>query len=176
MKIKFVFLSIIIVATLTLPELAQQNQTDMSKPGMKMHDMSVIMGKPTAEATVDGLNMKVWLVTQEQHKKMMYEMGMSKMKDSSMKMDKAIKERMMVGTHHIMLVIKDTLSGNEIEKAIGLVLFVSPSGKSTSVDLKSMMNHFGGSLTLNEKGEYQIKVSVDVAGVTKSTQFKYIVN
>jgi hypothetical protein len=176
MKIKYVSLSIILAVILILPTFGQQDQTNMSKPGMKIHDMSGIMGKPTAEATVDGLNMKVWLVTQQQHKKMMYEMGMSKMKDSSMKMDKAMKDRMMVGTHHIMLVINDSLSENNIDNILGLVLYMSPSGKSTSVDLKSMMNHFGGSLTLDEKGEYLFKVSVDVAGVTKSTQFKYIVN
>jgi hypothetical protein len=75
-----------------------------------------------------------------------------------------------------MLVINDSLSENNIDNILGLVLYMSPSGKSTSVDLKSMMNHFGGSLTLDEKGEYLFKVSVDVAGVTKSTQFKYIVN
>jgi hypothetical protein len=39
-----------------------------------------------------------------------------------------------------------------------------------------MMSHFGGSLTLTEKGEYNLKVSVIVGGVTKSTQFKYVVD
>jgi hypothetical protein len=39
--------------------------------GMKQHDMSKMMGKPTVNATVEGLHMKVWIMTQRQHKKMM---------------------------------------------------------------------------------------------------------
>ena len=33
------------------------------------------------------------------------------------------------------------------------------------------MSHFGGGLTLDEKGEYQFTVSVNVDGVSKTTQF-----
>ena len=175
MKIKYIFLSTVLTIALTLPMFGQQNQADTIKPGMKMHDMSSMMGKPTAEAIVEGLHMKVWLMTQEQHKKMKEEMGMSKMKDTSMKMNKVMMDLMMAGTHHIMVDIKDSTSGKEIANATAQVLIVSPSKNNSSVDLKSMMNHFGGALTLNEKGEYQIKVSVTVAGFSKSTQFKYVV-
>jgi hypothetical protein len=37
------------------------------------------------------------------------------------------------------------------------------------------MEHFGGVLTLTEKGEYHLTVSVIVGGVTRSTQFQYVV-
>jgi hypothetical protein len=142
---------------------------------MKHHHMMSMMGKPTADATVEGLHMKVWLMTQKHHKKMMKEMkhdGMG-MKDDSMKMDKATKEAMMAGTHHIMLHVTDAASGKEVSDASVKVLILSPSKKNSSVELMPIMNHFGDGLTLSEKGEYQFTVIVKVDGVPKSTQFKY---
>jgi hypothetical protein len=175
MKIKYVFLSTVLTIALTLPMFGQQNHPDTTKPDMKKHDMSSVMGKPTVDTTVGGLHMKVWLMTQQQHKKMKGEMGMSEMKDTSMKMNKAMMDSMMAGTHHIMLDVKDTSSGKEIANASAMVLIVSPSKKSSSVDLKPMMSHFGGALTLDEKGEYQFTVSVNLGGVSKSMQFQYVV-
>ena len=175
MKIKYVFLTTVLTIALTLPMFGQQEQANITKTDTKMHEMSKMMGKPTAETTVDGLQMKVWVMTQEQHKMMKEKMGMSEMKDTSMKMNKAAMDSMMAGTHHIMLDVKDTSSGKEIANASAMVLIVPPSKKSSSVDLKSMMSHFGGALTLDEKGEYQFTVSVNVGGVSKSMQFQYVV-
>jgi hypothetical protein len=176
MKIKYVFLSIFLTISLSLPAFGQKEQADVTKTDTKMHDMSKMMGKPTAEAIVDGLQMKVWIMTQQEHKKMRDEMGMSKMKDTSIEMASAMTNAMLVGTHHIMLDLKDNSNGNEIASATANVLIESPSKYNSSVDLKKMMSHFGGSLTLTEKGEYNLKVSVIVGGVTKSTQFKYVVD
>ncbi|MHB9012722.1 MAG: hypothetical protein ACYC49_10935 [Ignavibacteriaceae bacterium] len=187
MKIKYVFLSTILAMAFTLTLFGQHNDT--TKADMKKHHMSKMMGKPKVDVTVDGLHMKVWLMTQKHHKKLMKEMkhnGM-KMKDTSMamgkdimrmkhhnmEMNKEMMDSMTAGTHHIMLEVKDAVSGKEISNASASVLIISPSKKSTSVDLKSMMNHFGGALTLDEKGEYQFTVSVNVDGVSKSTQFQY---
>ena len=175
MKIKYVFLSTILTIALTLPMFGQEKHADMTKTDLKKHDMSSMMGKPTVDTTVEGLHMKVWLMTQQQHEKMKGEMGMSEMKDTSMKMNKAMMDSMMAGTHHIMLDVKDTASGKEITNASAIVLIVSPSKKNSSVDLKPMMSHFGGALALDEKGEYQFTVSVNVGGVSKSTQFQYVV-
>ena len=171
MKLKYVFLSTILTIALTLPMFGQEIHADITKTDLKKHDMSIMMGKPTVEATVDGFLMKVWLMTQQQHKKMKVATKMSEMKDSSMKMNKA----MMAGTHHIMLDLKDSSNGNEIANASATVLIESPSKIISSVDLRKMMSHFGGPLTLIEKGEYQLKVSVIVDGVTRSTQFQYVV-
>jgi hypothetical protein len=38
-----------------------------------------------------------------------------------------------------------------------------------------MMSHFGDGVTLDEKGEYQFTLSVNVGGVSKTTQFQYTV-
>ena len=98
MKIKYAFLSTALTIALTLPLFGQHNHDDMTKTDMKKHDMSSMMGKPTVDATVEGLHMKVWLMTQKQHKKMMMDhdmMGMKhngmEMKDTSMGMDKDMK-------------------------------------------------------------------------------------
>lgn len=209
MKTKYVFLSTALTIALTLPMFGQHNhddmtKTDMKKHDMKGHDMASMMGKPTVDATVEGLHMQVWLMTQKQHKKLMKgkmgqmmmgkdmkgmkhegmemqdtSMGMGKdmkrMKHDGMEMDKATKDAMMSGTHHMMLDVTDAANGKEIANASAKILIVSPSKKNSSVDLKSMMSCFGNGLALDEKGEYQFTVSVNVNGVSKTKQFQYAV-
>jgi hypothetical protein len=202
MKIKFVFLSTALAIALTLPVFGQHDHADMKKTDMNKHDMSM-MGKPTVDATVEGLHMKVWLMTQKEHKKMMKDkmggmmmrkdmkgmnhdgMGMKDtsmtgkdmmgMKHDGMGMDNATREAMMSGTHHIMLDVTDAASSKEVANASTKVMIVSPTKKNSSVDLKQMTSHFGNGLTLNEKGEYQFTVSVNVSGVSKTEQFTYAV-
>jgi hypothetical protein len=202
MKIKYVFLSTALSVALTLPLFGQHNHDDMTKADMKKHDMSSMMGKPTVDATVEGLHMKVWLMTQKQHKKMMKgkmghmmmgkdmkkmndddmgmkdtSMGMGKdmkgMKHEGMGMSKAMMDSMMAGTHCIMLDVSDAATKKGISDANAKVMFVSPSKKHSSVDLKPMMSHFGGALTLDEKGKYDIVVNVSVNGVLSTKEFQY---
>jgi hypothetical protein len=141
--------------------------------------------------------MKVWLMTQKAHKKMMkgkmgemmmdhnkmgmkdtgMDMGkdMKGMKHDGMEMDKATKEAMMAGTHHIMLDVTDATSGNEIADASAKLLIVSPSKKNSSIDLKPVMTHFGNGIALSEKGEYQFTVNINMGGASKTKQFQYTV-
>ena len=197
MKTKYAILSTALAIALTLPLFGQHNHADTTKTGMKKHDMSDMLGKPALDATVEGLHMKVWLMTQEQHKSMMKDhdmrgmkhdgMGMGKemkhdgmgtgkgMKHDGMEMDKGTKDSMMSGSHHIMLDVTDAASGKEIADASARILILSPSKKNSSVDLKAAMNHFGTGLTLDEKGIYKMTVSVDVKGVSKTKAFEYTV-
>jgi hypothetical protein len=168
MKTKYVLLPAVLIIVLAMTVFGRQNHDGTTKKDMKKHDMMSMMGKPTVDATVEGLHMKIWLMTQKDHKKMMKEM-----KNDDMKMDKATKEAMMAGTHHIMLHVTDAASGKDITDASVKVLIVSPSKKNSSVELKPMMSHFGDGLTLAKKGEYQFTVIVKVDGVPKSTQFKF---
>jgi len=184
---------------LTLPAFAQFTPAADSviKPGKKPQDKESMMGKPTFQATSGDLIFSIWITTQEDHKKMMAEMsgmGMNKdmdmkgkedmgiMKDSSaamgkgMKMDNATKEAMMSGTHHMMVEVKNTVSGKETNAISAKVEIVSPTNKNSSVDLKMpMVNHFGSGLTLDEKGEYLLTVSVLVGNVSKTIKLKYTV-
>ena len=209
MKTKYLLLSTLLTIALTLPTFGRDNLSDTTS----------MMGNPTADATVGGIHIKVWLMTQEQHNEMMMpaekggEMGrmemtgidhanmtMAKdmkgmpqdsmgMKATGMRMDndtvdaiqgsrsmnKAMMNSMAAGTHHIVVDATEIASGKEIADASAKVLLESPSKKSSSVNLTPMMQHFGGALTLNEKGEYRFTVNVSVGGVTKTTQFQYAV-
>ena len=191
MKKRYIYFSTVLTVVLTLSLFGQVTHGDTTKTTMKHHPMVSMMGKPTVDATVEDLHMKVRLMTQKHHKKMMKEMNhkgkgmrdssmtmnedMKGMEHDGMKMDKATKEAMMAGTHCIMLDVTDVASGKEITNAGVNVLIVSPSKKSSSVDLKPMMSHFGDGVTLDEKGEYQFTLSVNVSGDSKTTQFHYTV-
>ena len=198
MKTKITFLTFILAMALTLPTFAQFTPAPDTIPklNMKQHDMLSKMGKPTFEATSGDLQFSIWIMTQEEHKKMMSEMsekgmdkdmdmkGMDKdmkmdtssKKDKGMGMDNAIKETMMAGTHHMMVEVKNTTSGKETNAISAKVEIVSPSNKTSSVDLKMpKANHFGSGLTLDEKGEYQLTVSVTVGDIAKTMKLKYTV-
>jgi hypothetical protein len=194
MTTKYALLSTALTIALALPVFGQDMQKSTAGTDMKKHDMSGRMGKPTVDVTVEGLHMKVWLMTQNQHKEMMkpkptmmmkhgekdtsMAMGneMQGMKHEGMEMDKAKMDSMMAGTHHIGLEVTDSAKGTAIANASVTLLIESPSKKNSSVDLKPMMSHFGGGLTLDEKGEYRFTVSVNAGGVAKTTKFHYTVN
>lgn len=205
MKTKYVLLTTtILVIVLTITMFGQTTHNMKTKTDIKKHEMSNMMGKPTVDATVEGLRMKVWLLTQKQHKKMMKgkmgqmmmhgekegamermktkgmkdtSMGMGKdmkgMKQDGMEMNKATKEAMMSGTHHIMLDVTDAASGKEIANGSATVQIVYPSKKNSSVNLNPVMSHFGGGVSLDEKGEYLFTINFNVGANYKTTQFKY---
>jgi len=200
MKNKIAFFAFVLTMAFALPMYAQYTPDTIPKAGMKQHDRLSMMGKPTFEATSGDLQFSIWIITQQEHQKMMKEMnekdmGMNKdmkgmkdkgmgmkkdtnsMKSKGMGMDTETKEAMMAGTHHIMIEVKNTVSGKEVSNASSAkVAIISPSNKESLVDLKMpMMNHFGGGLTLDEKGEYQLTVSVTVGDIAKTMKLKYTV-
>ncbi len=204
MNTKNVLLSTVLTIALTLPMVGQHAHEGKANMDMKKHSMSKMMGKPTADATVEGLHMKVWLMTQKQHKKMMkgkmahmmmdkdmkgmkhdgmemtdsskeMQEHMKGMKHGGMGMNKAKMDSIMAGTHCIMLDVTDAASKEELSEAEAKVMIVTPSKKHSSVDLNPMMSHFGSGLTLEEKGKYQFTVNVIVGGITKTIPFSYVV-
>jgi hypothetical protein len=214
-KTIYLFLSAVLTIALTSPLFGRDNLADSTKTDMKQPDLSSMMGKPTVDTTVGGLHMKVWLMTQDQHREMMMhaetegEIGLMELtgidhaemttakdmkgmprdsvgiKASSISTDndtvdtiqgsRSMNKAMMAGTHHIVLDVTERASGKEIAGTGARVLIESPSKKSSSIDLKSMMEDFGGTLTLNEKGEYRFTVNVTFGGITKTTRFQYAV-
>jgi hypothetical protein len=134
-------------------------------------------GNPTFETTTAGLEIKVWVMTQEEHKMMMEGMnGQMKMDNGKEgKKKKGEKKTNMTGTHHIKIEVTDAASGQARNDLTTKVEVTSPKKKSTWVDLKSMSNHYGQDLTLKEKGTYLFIIRIDDKGVRKSTQFSYTV-
>ena len=195
MKTKSILLSTTLMIALAMPAVAQHEHNEQSKAKTKGHGMSSIMGEPKFDKSVNGVNMKVWLITQDEHKKMMKEMGhgmmgmshgkesgrmehnmMSEgMKHDTKGMDEETMEAMMAGTHHIMLVATDTTTKKPIDDASAKIVISSPSKKTSSVELKRMKDHFGAGLTLDEKGTYILNLRIEAAKKIHSADFQYLV-
>ncbi len=215
--IKYIFFATVLTVALTLFMFGQDTDGDKHKADMKHHGTSEMIGKPIVDVTVDDLHMKIWLITQEQHKEIMKgernaemmdkeregakgpmeKMGMQrtgsivkKMEDTSIvkekdmkgvkvdskKADSSTTETALTGTHLLMLDITDAESGNEVDGASAKIDIVSPSDINSSVDLTTtIMSHFGSGLTLDEEGLYDFTLSVDVRGVSTTTQFQHTV-
>lgn len=194
---------------------AQHDHSSQEKS--KSKSMSDMMGQPTFEKSLDGTSIKVWLITQEEHKKMM-DQGMSdkhseghememmgdkttkENKDSSrhdhmmhgdmkdmdhgmmgkgMKHDmkgadhKNMMEAMMSGTHHVMVTITDEKTGKAPEKSDVTLILTTASKKTSTVELKEMMNHFGSGVSLEEKGTYTFTIEVKVGSKHNEMSFSY---
>jgi hypothetical protein len=131
-----------------------------------------MIGRPTFDSTADGLNMKVWIVTQQVNRKMM------KGKMGQMmygKKEPSLRHHMMSGTHHFMLFLKDASSGMEIAECSANLRLETPSKENSTVNLKKIMRHFARGLSLEEKGEYLFTVHVNVRGGDKTIRFRYMV-
>ncbi len=184
----------ILTLAVTLAAFGQSAMEPLASSELKPGDMSGIMGKPTVDVTVEGLQIKVWLMSQARHKEMMKpgpammmrhgendtSMGMGSksggMKSEGMSMSKPMMDSMMAGTHHIGVDLKDAVNGKEFENASVRLQIESPSKKNSTVDLRPMMSHFGNALTLDEKGEYHFVLNVTVGGLSRTTKFEYTVN
>ncbi|MCL4547100.1 MAG: hypothetical protein M1495_00845 [Bacteroidetes bacterium] len=176
MKTRNVFITTtILVIVLALTMLGQTKQKAKTKTIINKSDVSSVLGKPVYESTVDSLNTKVWIITQKKYQGMQKtNMGklMGKM-DNKMEMDKATKEAVLKGTHYFIFDVTNITSGKQFADTSAKVEIVSPSKVVSSVNLQPMMNHFGGGVSLNEKGEYLFTINLNVGAGYKTSQFKY---
>jgi hypothetical protein len=176
MKTIYMFLTPILLIVLTLTMFGQNTRGVKKKTVIKKNTIASVMGKPVYESTVDSLNTKVWIISQKKNKELTKtKMGkmMGTMKDANMMTDKATKEAMMAGTHYLVFDVTNITNGKTIADSSAKVEVVSPSRKMASVNLQPMMNHFGGGISLEEKGEYLFTINLDVGADYKTTQFKY---
>jgi hypothetical protein len=172
MKIKYALFSATIVFFFTLAAFAQTK----SKINTKKDDIAGVLGKPVFELTVDSLNTKVWIISQQRYKGMMKSntgKTMRKMKEDKLPMDKGTKESMESGTHYFIFDVTNILNKREFADTSAKVEIVSPSKKIASVNLRPMMNHFGAGISLVEKGEYLFTINLNIGSGYKTTQFKY---
>jgi len=176
MKTKFVLLSTILVFVLSITMFGQATDNVKTKTSLKESDISRVMGKPVFQSTVDSLRTKVWILTRKNYKKLMKtSMGksMTKMKDKNTIMDKATKEAMMDSTHYFIFDVTNINNGKEFADTSAKVAIVFPSKKLSSVHLQPMMNHFGGGVSLNEKGDYLFTINLNVGASYITKQFIY---
>jgi hypothetical protein len=156
--------------------LGQTTDTIKTNITIKQNDISNVLGEPVFESTVDSLNTKVWILTQNQYNELMKtKVGktMDNMKDDNMEMDKTTKEAMKEGTHYFIFDVTNITTGKEAADTSAKVEIVSPSKKISSVNLQPMINHFGSGVTLDEKGEYLFTINLNIGSGYKTTQFKY---
>jgi hypothetical protein len=180
---------------------ATEEKHDMGTMPMKMNDttcntsnkMNEKVGGATYEKSIDGFHVQVWIITQEEHKKKMGD----KMKDDAKQetMDKNMKhdmagmegmmhghgnmehkdkmDAMMSGTHHIMVFVTDESTNKPVNDAAIEVVSLSSSKKSATTNLSAMRGHFGGGLSLTEKGNYLIAISLKAGYKESNIQFVY---
>jgi hypothetical protein len=76
MTTRYAFLSAVLTIALTLPLLGQGTGNDTTKTNLNQPEMSNTLGNPVVDIAVGGIQMKVWLLTKEQHREIMSkEMG-----------------------------------------------------------------------------------------------------
>jgi hypothetical protein len=171
MKTKIAFLAVLLTFTVirmfgqSVPEENYSTSSNM-----------ISSSPPTFETTTSGLEIKVWVMTADEHRKMMesnYKEGTMENKDMSMK--KEDKKMAMSGNHHIKVEVANAENGETRNDLKAKVEIISPSKKSSWIDLKNMSDHYGSDLSLSEKGPYTFRINLNDKGVSKSTEFKYTV-
>jgi len=208
MKINKILAASALTVAFSLTGVAQHMHGHTPQQDSKPNRSSEMMGKPTAEQTVGGLRVQLWLITQDEHKRtmeremkssmgeMMHEsmhgendsamaghamggmMGREKMESGKEPETKSpdhmkMMEAMMTGTHHLMVKLLDDKTGKAIGEGHVMVDVTSPSGKDFTVHLSPMKDHFGGGISLTEKGPYKLSLSFRTGGKTEHAQFEY---
>jgi hypothetical protein len=175
MKIKYVILSLIIVIFFSITIAGQTSSSVKVKTIIKQKDVSSVLGKPVYESTVDSLNTKVWIITQKKYKELMSSKKGKLISNinNNIESDKVTKKDLITGTHYFIYDVMNVINGKEIANTSAKVEIVSPSRKVSSVHLQPMMNHFGGGITLAEKGEYLFTINLNIGWSYATSQFKY---
>jgi len=176
MKTKYALLLSVLLMVWTLNVYGQTARKSKAKAVAKKSDISSVLGKPDYESTIDSLDTKVWIISQKKNsemKKTQTGKMMRTTKDNVTEMDQEGKDGMTAGTHYLIFDVTNIKNGKQITDTSAKVEVVSPSRKNSSVTLQPMMNHFGGGVSLDEKGEYLFTISLDVGDDYRTTQFKY---
>jgi hypothetical protein len=176
MKTKYLLLSTLMLISIAGAVFSQNSRTAKRTTVKKNNDISNVLRKPVYESTVDSLNTKVWIISQKANTKMKSTTvgkAMGKMKDKNTLKDTEIKEAIATGTHYLIFDVTNILNKKEVADTSAKVEIVSPTKKILSVHLQPMMNHFGGGVTLDEKGEYLFTINLNVGMGYRTTQFKY---
>lgn len=148
-----------------------------------------IMGPAVIDTTIQGTHIRCWVMRQSRHRELMEKqenrklMGMDSdpmdtalVKDPTlvhMGMGKGTSRMMDIGTHHVLLNVTDSVSGNEIVNTSAKLEILSPSNRRSTVQLKQIMNNFGHGVTMKAKGRYRLTLDVNVNGFSRIEHFIY---
>jgi len=87
--------------------------------------------------------------------------------------DQPGQEKMPSGIHHIMIVILDSGTSQEVTNVIATLHIVAPSQKQSNPELIKMKNHFGTGVTFDEKGPYALHFQITKDGKEYQSDFTY---
>jgi hypothetical protein len=188
MKTNKLFVAILVSVMFSLLGTAQRNRDNASQDRKESGRLADKMEKPTFEESVDGIRVRLWLMTPAEHKRMMAAQAedtkshrmdeMSRratgkeMKDETKGAGlQEVLEAMMARTQQVIVTLTEEKTNALLSnREISIEMF-SPTGRSRSTDLVPMMNHFGGGLTLVEKGRYLFTVTIKTEKETKRLRF-----
>ena len=176
MKTKIAILAVILFFGMT--KLFAQSAPEETQMDMSSFNIST---PPTFATTTSGLDIKVWVMTQEEHRKMMENKNNQKPdndKESVNDYGTASNQSMTSkssGTHHIKVEVMDAATGEVRNDLTASVEIKTPKNKSSRIDLRNMSDHYGSDLKLSEKGQYLFTINIDDNGVKKTTDFQYTV-
>ncbi len=180
MKTKFA----LIAAALMIFVMPLSAQVNKEEHNMEDKAQTALLGEPTFEKTSDGLNIKVWIIPQKDSVKLAERTRDEIESSGAWNRDTSTSKRTGIGsmgagealegTHQIMVEISDAVDNKKLENVKPEVVVVTPSHQSTTVELQSMMDHFGGTLSMNEKGQYELSTIVTVDGTAKTVKFPFV--
>jgi hypothetical protein len=165
MKTKSAFIGVVLLMIWASPLSGQQDAK------------TAVISRPTFDATVNNVDVKVWIVTERKDLIDTSQAGMGSNVDlerGQVLTDPGLIETLPMGTHYITIDARDNEDDEEIEEA-PKVLIVSPSKKTTAVQLRYLRNNYVGSLILDEKGEHEFTLTISANGVSEDIPFKYTV-
>jgi hypothetical protein len=164
---KYILILTVLLLLPAIDSFSQQGAPD-ARVTEKRTIIPNLLAKPSYEATSGGLHFKVWIMSVIKGLK---DTEIKKIEFSVDDDDDVPRE-----THHVMIEIVDPQNGYNISDAMVELKTISPSGKESTVELDPMMAQYGGNLNFNEKGNYQMNISINTGGRSNLTPFTYTVN
>jgi len=140
---------------------------------------TAIMDEPVFEKSMDGLDIKVWIVDEKNKSRFAIrneeeKSGMATERNQVVTDGPVNDSALPIGTHYIAIRAKENKNGKELEES-PTVLIESPSKDAIKVQLKAVRDNYVGSLILEDKGEYKFTLTVNVSGVPEAIPFTYTV-
>jgi hypothetical protein len=157
---RFILIILGILPAILLKAQVERDTTE--NRGMGRMSVSEVLAKPAFETINGGYDQKVWIMT-----------VVKGVRDIDLNTSNQNDEAR--GTHTVIVELKDEKNNREVMGADVQLSYVKPSGKKESVVMETTMNQYGANVNFDEKGEYQLSLSVKAGGETVSTPFSYTV-
>ena len=195
------FLVISIFLTLSMKGQTDRN-VNIDESGMGKISTPDLIGKPTFESNKNGLEVRIWITPGNT---LMNEIGINmdstgmgmnlgdnttnSKRDSSTQMwdtinpsyeikgnSRSVPAESNKATHQVLVELIDTKTNEAISSATISVDALFPSGRHQSFNLLPKTGEFGGKLSLDEKGSYQLGLNISHNGNEMMIPFKYTVD